>query len=236
MTRTRRTLLIAGLLLLAAALAGVAEPRFARSAATPAGRTITVTGTGSVVSVPDRASFSFGVDTRGATAAAALASNAAAARAMIAALKAAGVAAADLQTTQVSLSPQTSQDGTTIVGFAASSSVSATAALAKAGATVDAAVGAGATSVSGPVLSTADQASLEKQALAKAVADAKDKADALAAAAGLRLGAVRTIVEGSAAAPLPWAAAKGAAVPADVPVEPGTQETDATVTVTYDAS
>ena len=236
MTRIRKTLLLAGLLLLAAALAGVAQPRLGRSATTtPADRTITVSGNGAVTSVPDRASFSFGVDTRAATAAAALAGNAAAARAVIAALKAAGVASADLQTTQVSLSPQTSQDGTAIVGFAASSSVSATAALAKAGALVDAAVAAGATTVSGPGLARSDQDALTRQALAKAVADAKVKAQALADAAGVQLGAVQTIVEGGSATPMPWSA-KSAAGAADVPVEPGTLETDASVTVTYAVS
>src|SRR5512135_1563266 len=113
----RRTLPVAALVLAAAALAGVAQPRLGHSA-TPApvasARTITVTGSGSVTAVPDRASWSFSVDTRGATATAALSSNADAEQAIVAALKSAGVAAADLQTTQVSLNPQTSQDGTKI--------------------------------------------------------------------------------------------------------------------------
>ena len=234
MNTLKKPLLLAGLLLLAAAVAGVAQPRFAHSAATAATRTITVTGNGAVTAVPNRAVFSFGVTTRAATAKDALAANAAAATAMIAALKAAGVASADLQTTGVSLSPQTSQDGTTIVGYEADNSVSAKTTIANAGALVDAAVAAGATSVSGPSLTVADQSSLYTQALTAAVADAKTKAKTLAAAAGLTLGDVQSIAESSASTPVPFAS-KGIAA-AGTPIEPGSQETDASVTVVYAVS
>lgn len=234
MTRIGKTILVAALVLGAAALAGVAQPRLAHTATAPAGRTITVTGNGAITAVPDKAGFSFGVDTQATTAADALARNATAARALIAALKSAGVASSDLQTTNVSLSPQTSPDGTSVIGFDASSSVSATSALGKAGAIVDAAVGAGATNVSGPNLTLSDQSARTQQALAKAVVDAKATAKAIADAAGLNLGAVQSIVEGGGATPLPFAGKSAAG--ADVPVEPGTLETDASVTVTYAVS
>ena len=230
-------LLVAAVVLGAAALAGVAQPRFARTASTttaPTPRTITVTGSGSSTAVPDRASFQFGVDTQADTAKDALARNAAAASAVIAALKAAGVSSDDLQTVGVSLSTRTTPDGNTIVGYTASNSVSATIALARAGGLVDAAVAAGADSVSGPSLDTSDHDALYRDALEQAVADAQAKARVLAAAAGLQLGAVQTMQEGAAVQPLPYAAnatAFGAA--ASEPIEPGTQETDATVTVTY---
>ncbi|HTZ07257.1 MAG TPA: SIMPL domain-containing protein [Gaiellaceae bacterium] len=239
MNRFRRTLLLAGLLLVAAAIAGVAQPHLGHSATAPAstGRTITVTGNGSVTATPDRASFSFSVDTRAATASAVLSSNADVAQAVVDALKNAGVAAADLQTTEVSLDPQTSQDGTKIVGYAASSSVSATVPLDRAGAVVDAAVKAGATGVSGPSLAVSDQDALYAAALKDAVANAKAKASALADAAGLQLGDVQTVVEGSSPTPVVWgAAAKAPDASGSVPIEPGTQEIDATVTVTYSAS
>jgi hypothetical protein len=236
MNRFRRTFLVAGLLLVAAAIAGVAQPRLAQSADTTPGRTITVTGSGAVIAVPDRASFQFTVDTRGSTASAALSANADAEQAVVAALKSAGVAAADLQTTDVSLSPQTTQDGTKIIGYAASSSVSVTIPIDRAGAVVDAAVKAGADGVSGPGLSLSDQDALYKDALKKAVANAQTKASAIADAAGLHLGSVQTVVEGSAPGPVVWGASKAADAPTTITVEPGTQETDATVTVTYSAS
>ena len=210
----RRTLLVAALVLAAAAVAGVAQPRLGHSA-TPipavSGRTITVTGNGSATAVPDRASWSFSVDTRGATASAALSSNADAANAIVAALKGAGVAAADLQTTEVSLDPQTSQDGTKIIGYAASSSVSVTAAIGSSGALVDAAVKAGATGVSGPSLAVSDQDALYADALKSAIANADAKAKTIADATGVQLGDVQTVVEGSSSTPVVWGAAAVAA-------------------------
>jgi hypothetical protein len=234
----RRTLLVAALVLAAAAVAGIAQPRLGHSATTPiqaaSGRTITVTGNGAATAVPDRASWSFSVDTRGATASAALSSNADAANAIVAALKSAGVTAADLQTTEVSLDPQTSQDGTRIIGYAASSSVSVTASIGSSGALVDAAVKAGATGVSGPSLAVSDQDALYADALKSAIANAGAKAKTIADATGVQLGDVQTVVEGSSSTPVVWGAVdKAAPAAGSVSVEPGTQEVDATVTVTY---
>lgn len=234
MMRTRWILFFAGLLLVASAIAGVAQPRFGRSAPTaPPAKTITVTGNGSVTTVPDRATFGFTVETRAKTATAALTQNSGDTTAVIAALKSAGVTSANLQTSQVSLMPQTSQDGTTIVGYVASNSVTVRTGLALAGKIVDAAVGAGANGVSGPSLDVSDQSTLYRNALHKAVDDAKLKAQSLADAAGLSLGAVQSIAEGGSATPFPIAD-KASAVGA--PIEAGTQEIQASVTVTYAAS
>jgi uncharacterized protein YggE len=236
MMRMRWILFLAGLLLVASAIAGVAQPHFGRSATTPpsAGKTISVSGDGSVTAVPDRATFGFSVETRAKTASAALAQNSADTTAVIAALKDAGVASANIQTSQVSLNPQTSQDGTTIVGYAASNSVTVRTALASAGKIVDAAVGAGANGVSGPSLDVSDQASLYRDALHKAVDNAKLKAQALADATGLSLGSVLTVTEGGSATPFP-VGDKMSAV-GGVPIEAGTQQIQASVTITYAAS
>jgi uncharacterized protein len=233
--RMRWILFLAGLLLVASAIAGVAQPHFGHSATTPpaAGKTITVSGDGSVTAVPDRATFGFSIETRAKTASAALAQNSTDAAAVIAALKDAGVTSANIQTSQVSLNPQTSQDGTTIVGYAASNSVTVRTALASAGKIVDAAVGAGANGVSGPSLDVAEKTALYRDALHKAVDNAKLKAQALADATGLSLGAVQSVAEGGSAAPFPIAD-KMSAVGA--PIEAGTQEIQASVTVTYAAS
>jgi len=234
MMRLRWILLLAGLLLVASAIAGVAQPRFGHSATTtPAAKTITVTGDGSITTVPDRATFSFTIETRAKTATAALNQNSSDATAVIAALKAAGVSSANLQTSQVSLMPQSSQDGTTILGYIASNSVTVKTPLANAGKVVDAAVGAGANGVSGPSLDVSDQDALYRDALHKAVDDAKLKAQSLADAAGLSLGGALTITEGGSASPLP-VADKMSAVGA--PIEAGTQQIQASVTVTYAAS
>ena len=235
MTRLRSILLLAGVLLAASAIAGVAQPRQGRAATATTAKTITVTGTGSVTVVPDRAGFDFTVDTRAATAKAALAQNATQAAAVAATIKNAGVADADIQTSQVSLSPQTNQAGTDIVGYAASTTVSVTSTIAKAGSLVDAAVAAGADGVSGPNLSLSDQDAQYRAALKTAVADAHAKAQTLADASGLALGGAQSIVEGAGQTPIVFAQ-KSAPAATGVAIEPGTQTVDATVTVTYEAS
>jgi uncharacterized protein len=235
MNRLRTILLLAAVLLVAAAIAGVAQPRLGRSATPSPGTVITVTGDGSVHATPDRASFDFGVTTQGSTAAEALSRNNSEARHIIDALKKAGIDSSDIQTTQVSLWPQTSSNGDTIVGYQASNSVQVTTALGKSGALLDAAVGAGANNVDGPNLDTADKSSLYGQALKKAIADAKVKAQAIADGAGLTLGTLVKVEEGgNTAPPVPmFAAEKDAAA---VPIEAGTQQIEALVTVTYSAS
>src|SRR5262249_10369951 len=234
MTRRLRSIILLSLLLLAAAaIAGVARPRDGRAADTPTApvKTVTVTGSGSVTTVPDRASCDFSVAPQASPAQAALAKNATAAAALIAAIKNAGVADADIQTGQVSLSPRLNDAGTEVLGYTASNTVTASIAIAKAGALVDAAVGAGATGVSGPSPPRSDSDALYDKALQAAVANAADKAKTLASAAGLSLGGVQTMVEGSQQ-PVVWAAGKMDAS-ASTPIEPGTQSIDATVTVTY---
>jgi uncharacterized protein YggE len=233
MNRFRTILLLAGVLLVAAAIAGVAQPHLGRSATSPAGPTISVTGNGTVDATPDQASFDFGVTSNGSTAAAALNRNSSEARAIIDALRKAGVPSSDIQTTQVSLWPQTSNDGREITGYQASNSVRVTAALGKSGALVDAAVGAGANNVDGPSLDTADKASLYDEALKQALVEAKGKAQAIAEAAGLTLGAPLKVREGGQPTPIVYAQAMEAAKP--TPIEAGTQQIQASVTVTYSA-
>ena len=235
MNRLGKVLLLAGVLLAAAAIAGVAQPHLGHSATASGGTKITVTGNGTVNVTPDRASFNFGVTTQAATAAGALSRNASQARAIIAALKKAGVDSSDIQTTQVSLWPQTSNDGTRITGYQASNSVQATAALGSSGALVDAAVRAGANNVDGPNLDTAAKSALYDQALKRSLVDAKGKAEAIADGAGLTLGAVLKVQEGGGSLPVPMLAEAKASGSA-VPIEAGTQQIQASVTVTYSAS
>jgi hypothetical protein len=235
MNRLRTILVISGVLLVAAAIAGVAQPHLGRSATSSTGSTITVTGNGTVDSTPDQASFDFGVTTTGATAAQALSSNSARARAIIDALKKAGIPSADIQTTEVSLWPQTSSNGKVITGYQASNSVNVTAPLGKSGALVDAAVGAGANNVDGPTLDTAQKSALYNKALDSALSDAKQKAQAIAGAAGLTLGTVLKVHEGGQSTPVVYAAAALAGSKAMPPIEAGTQKIQASVTVTYSA-
>lgn len=217
-----------------ALFAGVERPGGARSAAGE-GSKVTVSGSGTVTTVPDRASFGFAVITKARTASAALAANGAGIAKVIAAIKAAGVASADVHTQSVSLSPRSSQDGTEILDYTASNSVAATIRdLGKAGAVVDAAVAAGADQVDGPNLTASDQKTFYRQALAAAVDDARAKAQTIAKAADLTLGRVLGVTEGSGGGPIAFASKAAGAD--STPIEPGTQEISATVTVTFAAS
>jgi uncharacterized protein YggE len=227
--------ILAAVLGTGAALSGVGWPQDAHggSSQTPGAHTITVTGNGSVRVVPDRAQFSFGVTSQAATATDALRSNATLARKVIAAVKAAGVRDADVQTQSVFLGPRLSDDGSVIVGYTATNSVSATLNdLSKAGAVVDAAVAAGANEVSGPSLTRSDQTDLYRTALRAAMADARAKARAIASASGAGLGAVSSVVEGSVPVSMPLAQAADSRAES-TPIEPGTQTVDAVVTVEF---
>jgi len=227
----KRIVIAALLLLAAAAFAGALGPQGAGAEeAAPTTDTVSVAGTGSVAAVPDTAEISAGVETRGATARAALDANSAAMRKVIDALRAAG--GKDVSTQTVSLSPRTDEEGRAD-GFTASNTVSANTSLDNAGALIDAAVTAGANTVWGPSLSRSDVEKLYRQALEKAVTDAKAKADVLAGATGRTVGRVVSIVEGGAT-PGPLYDKLGAAAESSVPIVSGPQDTTATVSVTYE--
>jgi uncharacterized protein YggE len=192
---------------------------------------VTTSGHGVVTVVPDEASVSAGVRTNAATAQQALSDNARIATAVVDALKHAG--GKELQTQQVSLYPQTDDQGH-VTGYTAQNTISAKSDIAGAGALIDAAVKAGANTVDGPTLDVADSDAIYRQALKKAVQNAQAKAAALADAGGFQVGPITTVTEQSSSsqAPMPFAAAAKAA-DSTTPVEPGTQDVTADVTVSF---
>jgi uncharacterized protein len=228
----RRLLLAAAALFTLVALAGaVGLPDLAGAQdADEASDSITVSGVGKIESVPNESQMSFGVETRGETARAAIAANADAARRVINALRQAG--ARELATQYVSVYPVSGESGT-ITGYSASNSVSAVSDVDDAAALIDAAAGAGANQISGPGLSSRNAEELYRQALAEAVDQARERAQVLAKAAGRGVGEISAIVEGSGPSPLPYAE-RAAMDAAATPIVPGQQETSATVTVTFD--
>jgi uncharacterized protein YggE len=194
---------------------------------------ITVVGTGSAKAVPDVAEWSFGVRTEGETASAALSENAAAAKRLIDALKDAGIDEDDLRTETVSLYPQTDETGRGILGYSASNMVHATMPIAKAGDVIDEAVSAGANEVYGPNLRVSDSDAQYAQAVDAAFDDARARAEAVAEKAGVALGAPVAIVEGGGGGVPVYARGYAEAAAADVAIEPGTQEIQAVLTVTF---
>ena len=228
MRRLLPLVLAAAAVVVVALLAGVGRPESARGeVATP--DTVTTLGHGTVTVAPDEATVTAGAHTQAASAAEALAQNAKLMNAVIAALRRAG--GENLQTQQVSLYPQTSDQGQ-VTGYVADNSVSARGKIAAAGALVDAAVAAGANTVSGPSLAVSDRDARYRAALAKAVDDARRKAEALAQAGGFGVGPVSSVTEGASEGPPVVFAAVGKR-DAATPVEPGTQDVTADVTVTF---
>jgi uncharacterized protein YggE len=223
---------VAAALAAAVAFGGVGRPESA-SGSSPETRSVTVTGTGSVEAAPNRAGLSVGVSSDAASARAALAANAEKASRVLRALRTAGVAERDLQTQDVGVSPRWNDRGEPD-GFTAHSSVEVRVReIARAGAILDAAVGAGATETSGPSFDRGDRSELYRGALKAAFADARAKAATLAGEADSGLGRVLRIEESPAIErPLPMEM-RAMAEPQATPVEPGTQEISATVSVTF---
>ena len=210
------------------AFAGVGRPDLAGGASESPGG-ITVTGTGTVQTTPDQAQFSLGVQSQGPTAREALAANSERMRRVLAALFAAGVAKKDVQTQDVSVSRAYPDQNR----YSADNSVSVTIRdLAKAGTILDAASKAGANNVYGPTLTRSNQGELQAKALRAAVDAARAKARVLAEAAGVQLGSVTAITEGGGEPGPVYEAALSARV-ASAPIEPGRQQTSATVRVTF---
>lgn len=203
---------------------------------TPA-HTITVSGTGKVTVVPDVARVNLGVTLSKSTVKAARDGAATSMTAIIAALKALGIADADIQTSGLNLSPQYATGSSTrIVGYTISEQLQVTVRdLDKAGDVVDTATAKGATDVNGIWFEISDPAKAQNDARAAAVTAARSSAQALAGAANVSLGSVISI---SDATPTfvgyyPNVGARDTAAPAATPVQPGTQDVTATVTVIY---
>lgn len=227
----KRLLLLAAAGLTLVALAGaVGLPDFAGAQSSPdTPDSITVRGVGIVDAVPNEAKMSFGAETRRSTAQAAVAANGDAMRRIVNALRQAG--GRELQTQWVSVYAVTDETGQ-VREYAASNSVSAVSDADDAAALIDAAAGAGANQISGPGLSSSKAEQLYRQALAKAVDDARLRAEALARGASRSLGRIISIVESGATAPEPLYRAEAQAADSAA-IVPGEQETSATVSVTF---
>lgn len=208
---------------------------FAQSAYAQAQRTITVTGEGIVETNPDQATISLGVTTNADTAVAALAANSDAMEKMMTQLAAAGVAAADLQTSNLSLNPNwsgyDSSSVQTIAGYVASNMLNVRVRdLDALGAILDAAVSDGANTMNGITFGLAEPNPVMNEARSRAVADATSRATVLAMAAGASLGPIVSITEGGT---YPGPAPMFRAQDSSVPIATGELAMTASVTVTF---
>jgi uncharacterized protein YggE len=240
--RTLGALALGALIVAVAALSVRPGPATGAPATdTPAAHTITVSASGKVTIVPDVARINLGVTITKPTVKAVRQAGAKAMTDIIAAVRALGIADADIQTTNLSLYPQYGNASTPkIVGYQISEQVQVTVRdLDKAGDVVDAATSVGATDVNGISFEIADPVKAQNDARAAAVAAARTSAQAMAAAGNVSLGAVVSITDATPVSPIyyGYGALQGAAIPdAKTPVQPGTQDLSAMVTVVFEIS
>jgi hypothetical protein len=206
------------------------------------GGTIVVPGSGRVSVVPDVADLRLGVAVARPKVDAARSEAASVMDSILSAVDGAGVYRRDVRTTLLSIQPRYDyRDGRppTLTGYELANVVEITIRdLARLGDVVDAALAAGATSMDGLMFRLADPASAEREARRLAMADARSRAEVLAAESGLQIDGVSDIVEGgSARPPMPFPKAERMMVAGDAatPVEAGAFEIAVGVTVTFRA-
>jgi hypothetical protein len=199
--------------------------------------TVTVAGSGTVSATPDQAEITTGVVTQAPTAAQALAANSQAMERLLQSLGNLGIGSRDIQTTNISVSPQRRppKEGQPpeITGYEVTNQVRVKVRdLARLGQVLDRQVSDGANLVYGIHFGLQEPAPLLDEARKRAMADARRKADLYAAAAGRKIGRVLSVQEAGVTPPGPMPAPR-MTMAAAVPVAPGEQEIPATVTVTF---
>lgn len=218
--------------------------------AVAAGNTLlSVSADGRSTRTPDLAMFSAGVTTQGKTAAEALTANSTDMNKVIAALKKAGIADKDIQTSNLSINPVYGQptfgpNGVVIhepkiVGYQAINQVNVKQRdLRNFGKVLDALVAAGANQVNGPNFMVENADAALDEARVAAMKKARARADLYAKAAGLRVARILSISEGGGyVPPMPvmYAKAEMAAGNADpTPVAPGQVESQVSVSVMFE--
>jgi hypothetical protein len=194
---------------------------------------------GSHVSAPDVMRMTVGSLTIGRTAREATnAANAVSAK-LIAAARALGVQPRDIQTSSLSVDPQTDDDraeregrAPRITGYVAKNDLELRIRdLARAPEMMDALFEAGANSVEGPTFSLSDPRPAEREARRKAVAAAREQADTYAEALGMRIVRVLKLSEGRETAFMGANSLNTAFGP--MSVESGVLQTRITVNVDY---
>lgn len=233
-------------LLTALAIAGAALPAAAGAqtiVAQPlAGTRLDVSATGEVSRVPDLAIISAGVVSRATTATAAIADNASRMERIRAALRRAGIADRDVQTSTVSLNPDYvygERQPPRLTGYQATNNVSIRFRdIRNSGRILDALVAEGANQINGPTLTIDKPESALDEARTKAIAAGRARADLYARSLGMRVVRLLSVSEsGGFQAPQPMAYGRMVtmvAAEAKTEIVPGEQELRVTVQMSFE--
>ncbi len=228
-----------GVIALVALTACTSKTTVTSSTTTQAG--ISVTGTGITTGAPDVVTLQLGVQADAKTVATARDNAAQAQQAVVAALKADGVADKDILTVQFTIDPQYSfaNQSQTLTGYRVTNVVQAKVRkIETASNVVDDVTAAGGnnTVVRSIVFSIDDPTQLQAQARDLAMTDARSRADQLAKAGGVSLGKPISVTEsGPTSQPFASAAIQAPATGSGVstPIEAGNLQVRVQVTVVY---
>ena len=243
--------------LLALAAAALAVPSMASAHDTfsgpvvaPGNAVLTVAAEGRSTRKPDLAIFTAGVTSSGATAGAALSANAADMTRAIAALKRAGIADKDIQTSNLSLNPvyadmsrqpvsPLEQQVPNIIGYQVSNQVTVRQRnLAEFGRVIDTLVSSGANQVNGPSFQMDEPDGALDEARVEAMKKARARANLYAKAAGLKVLRILSISESGGYVPQPQVMYSRVAMAdmggAPTPVAAGEVSLSSSVTVMFE--
>lgn len=218
-------------------------PFFVNSVNTNKSDSFVVSGEGEVSQAPDTAEVSLGVQSQGNTVQVAQDALNKSINAVTAAVKQQGVAEADIQTQNYSVNPNYDYNGGAqkITGYQAGSNLRIKVKdISKVNAVIDAGTAAGANQVGGVNFTVADPTALESQARDKAIANAKQRAEAAAKAAGFRLGRMVNYSESTNRPGGPELYAMGSSANlktdavAPTQVQPGSSTVSITVNLSYE--
>ena len=233
-------------LLLGSALALAAVPAGAGAQEVPAqmisGTRLDVVATGEVTRIPDLARISAGVVTQAPTATAAIAQNAQQMVSVRAALRRAGIADRDIQTSQISLNPEyryAENRPPTLTGYRASNEVSVRFRdIANTGKILDALVAEGANQINGPMLELDKPEQALEEARMAALRTAQARAEVYARAIGKRVKRILSISEaGGNFRPVPrpmMAEMRAAGDAASSKIDPGEQTIAVGLSVSFE--
>ena len=226
------------------ATAATTSPLMAQTSvptATAMGTRLDIVATGEVSRVPDVALISSGVVTKAPSATAAIADNAARMERVRAALRRAGIADRDIQTSSINLNPEYKyQDGQppVLTGYQASNSVSIRFRdIRRSGAILDALVGEGANQINGPTLTIDKPEAAMDEARTQAIASGRARAELYARSLGMRVSRVISVSEaGAEPRPMPVMMDRAMAVSkvASTEIDPGEQRLSVSVSMSFE--
>ena len=207
-----------------------------------AGTRLDISATGSVSRVPDLAIISAGVVTKSPTASGAIADNAARMERVRAALKRAGIADRDIQTSSINLNPDYRYDNNqppVLTGYQASNTVAIKFRdIRNTGKILDALVAQGANQINGPSLTIDKPEAAYDEARTKALAAGRARADLYARSLGMRVTRLLSVSEGGTNMPRPpypmAMMAQAERSDAKTAIEPGSQDLEITLAMSFE--